>query len=87
MQDTAPNIGLVLPITTEILALEKPRNLVFHQNGAGNYFGFRFSLHIPILHGRLSRNRVLHYFGPLSTVYYIKAHLVQCTWLEFTVTQ
>jgi len=57
MQDTAPNISLAVPIATEILALEKPRNLAFRQNGSENYFRFRFSLHIPILHGRLSRNR------------------------------
>jgi len=56
-QDTAQDIALALPIATEILALEKPRNLVFRHNGGENYFRFRFSLHIPILHGRLSRNR------------------------------
>jgi len=39
------------------LALEKPRNLAFRQNGGENYFRFRFWLHIRILHGRLSRNR------------------------------
>ena len=42
MQDTAPNIALALPIATEILALEKPRNLAFRQNGGENYFRFRF---------------------------------------------
>jgi len=31
--------------------LEKPRKSVFRQNGAENYFRFRFSLHIPILRG------------------------------------
>jgi len=42
MQDTAPNISLAVPIATEILALEKPRNLAFRQNGGENYFRFRF---------------------------------------------
>ena len=42
MQDTVPNIALALPIATEILALEKPRNLAFCQNGGENYFRFRF---------------------------------------------
>jgi len=51
----APNIGLVTPIATEILALEKPRKWDFRQNGAENYFRFRFSLHIRILRGRLGR--------------------------------
>jgi len=49
----APYFGLTLPIATEILALEKPRKLVFRQNGAENYFRFWFSLHILILHGGL----------------------------------
>ena len=38
----APSIGLVSPIATEILALEKPRKSGFRQNGAENYFWFRF---------------------------------------------
>ena len=41
----APNVGLASPIATEILALEKPRNLALCQNGAENYFRFRFLLH------------------------------------------
>ena len=44
----AQNIGLAWPIATEILALEKPRKLVFRQNGGENYFRFRFSLHFVI---------------------------------------
>ena len=51
----APNIGLAPPIATEILAREKPRIWVFCQNGAENYFRFRFSLHIRNLCGRLGR--------------------------------
>jgi len=51
----APHIGLAWPIATEILALEKPRKLVFRQNGGENYFRFRFSLHIRNLRGRLGR--------------------------------
>jgi len=43
--------SLAWPIATKILALEKPRKLVFRQNGAENYFRFRFSLHIHDLHG------------------------------------
>ena len=35
--------------------------------------------------GRLP-NRVLHHFGPLSTVHWTKAHFVQFTWLELSVT-
>jgi len=54
-QDTAPNIGLVNPIAMDTLALEKPRKSVFRQNGAENYFRFRFSLHIPILRRQLGR--------------------------------
>ena len=44
----APNIGLVTPIATEILALEKPRNWVFAKmapkttSGSGFHFIFRF---------------------------------------------
>jgi len=33
----------------------KPRKSVFRQNGTENYFRFQFSLHIPILRGRLGR--------------------------------
>ena len=42
MQDMAPNISLAVPTATEILALEKPRNLAFRQNAGENYFRFRF---------------------------------------------
>ena len=50
MQDTAPNISLAVPIATEILALEKPRNLAFCQmaakttSGSGFDFIFGFSM-------------------------------------------
>ena len=37
----APNVSLASPIATELFALEKPRNLVFRQNGVENYFRFR----------------------------------------------
>jgi len=46
----APNIGLVTPIATEILALEKPRKSFFFvkmapktTSGSGFHFIFRFS--------------------------------------------
>ena len=46
----APNIGLVTPIATEILALEKPRKSVFAKmapkttSGAGFHLIFGFSV-------------------------------------------
>ena len=44
MQDTAPNISLAVPIATEILALEKPRNLAFCQMAAKTTSGSGFDL-------------------------------------------
>jgi len=40
----------------EILDLEKLRFSVFHQNGGHNYFRFRFSIQIRVLHPRPGRS-------------------------------